>query len=103
MGAERLQKLIARAGLASRREAEQWITAGRVRVDGKIVRELGTRADPSQHRITIDGKALRQLRQFLYYALNKPRGCVTTLSDPEGRRTVMDYLKGVPERVYPVG
>jgi 23S rRNA pseudouridine2605 synthase len=103
MSEERLQKIIAHAGLASRRQAEEWITAGRVRVDGKIVRELGTRADPAVALILVDGKPLRRQRETLYYMLNKPRGCVTTVSDPEGRPTVMDYLKKVPERVYPVG
>ena len=103
MAEARLQKLIARAGLASRREAEQWITAGRVRVDDEVVRELGAKADLAHSRVTVDGKPLRLPREFLYLALNKPRGCVTTLSDPEGRPTVMQFLRGVQERVYPVG
>jgi 23S rRNA pseudouridine2605 synthase len=103
MAEERLQKIIARAGLASRREAERWIVEGRVRVDGTVVRELGTRADSSLVRVTVDGKPLRRSKQLLYIALNKPRGCVTTLSDPEGRPTVMEFLRTVPERVYPVG
>jgi len=103
MASERLQKIIARAGLASRRQAEQWITAGRVSVDGKVVRELGTRADPARSHIVVNGRALRPPGQFLYLMLYKPRGCVTTLSDPEHRPTVMDFLKGIPGRVYPVG
>ena len=103
MANERLQKIISRAGLASRRQAEQWITAGRVQVDGKVVRELGTRADPRQSRIQVNGKPLRPPRQALYYMLYKPRGCVTTLSDPEGRPTIMNFVKKIPERVYPVG
>jgi 23S rRNA pseudouridine2605 synthase len=103
MALERLQKIIAHAGLGSRREVEQWITEGRVRVDGKVVRELGTRADPLRARIQVDGKAVRPSRQHLYLALNKPRGYVSTRSDPEGRKTVMDLLPRLPERVYPVG
>lgn len=103
MAEERLQKLIARAGLASRRQAEEWIAAGRVRVDGKVVRELGSRADPQRSRIEVNGKPLRPPPRLLYYLLHKPRGCVTTLSDPQHRPTVMDFLKKVPARVYPVG
>ncbi|MBI2818410.1 MAG: rRNA pseudouridine synthase [Acidobacteria bacterium] len=103
MANERLQKIIARAGLASRRQAEEWITAGRVRVDGRVVRELGMRADPAHSRIQVNGKLLRSPQHRLYYMLHKPRGCVTTLSDPEGRPTVLDFLKKIPARVYPVG
>jgi len=103
MASERLQKIMARAGLTSRRQAEEWITAGRVRVDGKVVRELGTRADALVSRITVDGKPLRPPSHLLYFMLYKPRGCVTTLSDPQRRHTVMEYLKKVPARVYPVG
>jgi pseudouridine synthase len=103
MSDERLQKIISRAGLASRRQAEEWIAAGRVRVDGKIVRELGTRADPALSRIEVNGRPLGTPRQRLYYMLYKPRQCVTTLSDPQGRPTVMDFLKKIPGRVYPVG
>lgn len=103
MAKERLQKIISRAGLASRRQAEEWITAGRVRVDGKVVRELGTRADPQHSRIHVNGKPLRLLSPLLYYMLYKPRSCVTTLSDPQGRPTVMDFLRKIPARVYPVG
>ena len=103
MANERLQKIIARAGLASRRQAEEWIAAGRVQVDGKVIRELGTRADPQRSRIQVNGKPLRPARRLLHYMLYKPRGCVTTLRDPEGRPTVKDYLKKIPERVYPVG
>jgi 23S rRNA pseudouridine2605 synthase len=103
MAEERLQKIISRAGLASRRQAEQWISEGRVRVDGRIVRELGTRVDARQSRIVVDGKPLHPARRLLYFMLHKPRGCVTTVSDPEGRPTVMKFLEAVPERVYPVG
>src|SRR3990167_10652066 len=103
MASERLQKIMARAGLTSRRQAEEWITAGRVSVDGKVVRELGTRADALASRITVDGKPLRPPSHLLYFMLYKPRGSVTTLSDPQRRPTVMEYLKKVPVRVYPVG
>ena len=103
MALERLQKIIARAGIASRRKAEEMILEGRVSVNGAVERELGSKADAATAEIRVDGKPIRALRQVLYVALNKPRGCVTTLSDPEGRPTVMDYLKGIKERVYPVG
>jgi 23S rRNA pseudouridine2605 synthase len=79
------------------------ILAGRVTVNGKLVTELGTKADPAKDHIKIDGKLLRPPPQHVYLMLNKPRNCVTTLSDPEGRPTVMQYLKKVKERVYPVG
>jgi 23S rRNA pseudouridine2605 synthase len=100
---ERLQKIISRAGIASRREAETIITAGRVAINGIVVTELGTKADPEQDRITLDGNPLRIERQKLYILLHKPAGYMTTLKDPEGRPIVTDLLKGVKERVYPVG
>jgi len=103
MALERLQKIISRAGVASRRKAEELILEGRVSVNGVVTRELGTKADPDADQIRVNGKPLRPSRNFLYLALNKPRECVTTLSDPEGRPTVMDFLKGLGERVYPVG
>ena len=103
MALERLQKIISRAGVASRRKAEELILGGRVSVDGVVVRELGTKADSATAQIRVDSKPLRPPRNIVYLALNKPRECVTTLSDPEGRPTVMDFLKGVKERVYPVG
>ena len=103
MALERLQKIIARSGVASRRKAEEFIVAGRVTVNGVAVRELGSKADAATDHIRVDGKLLRAPRHFVYLALNKPRGCVTTRSDPEQRPTVMDSLKGVKERVYPVG
>ena len=103
MALERLQKIIARAGLASRRQAEEWIAQGRVKVDGKVVRELGTRADSDSARIQVDGKPLKQPRRHVYFLLHKPRGCVSTLSDPERRPTVMDFLPRLAERIYPVG
>lgn len=103
MALERLQKIIARAGIASRRKAEEMILEGRVSVNGTVERELGSKADAATAEILVDGKLIHAPRRVVYIALNKPRGCVTTLADPEGRPTVMDYLKGVKERVYPVG
>ena len=98
---ERLQKVLARAGLASRRHAEELITAGRVRVDGRIERELGVRVGANA-RIEVDGR-LVVAEPLVYLVLHKPRGVVCTLSDPEGRPTVGDYLKDVGARVVPVG
>jgi len=103
MPAERLQKILAHAGIASRRKAEQYILAGRVKVNGKTVTELGTKADIERDHIKVDGKLLHAPKKPVYLAVNKPKNCVTTVSDPQGRRTVMDLLKGVKERVYPVG
>lgn len=100
---ERLQKYLARAGVASRRQCEQLITAGRVSVNGERVCELGTKIDPDQDQVALDGKRVRLEAEPVYYLLNKPRGYVTTAKDPEGRPTVLDLLKGVDERVYPVG
>ncbi|HKO12678.1 MAG TPA: pseudouridine synthase [Acidobacteriaceae bacterium] len=100
--AQRLQKIIAAAGIASRRKAEELITQGRVQVNGQVVTELGTKADPAHDHIRVDGKLLHGAERPRYYVLNKPRGYVTTASDPEGRPTVMDLIKG-SERVFPVG
>lgn len=103
MPAERLQKIIAAAGIASRRKAEQLITGGAVSVNGQTVTELGSKADPEQDHIRVNGKLLRGSERHIYLLLNKPKGYVTTVSDPEGRPTVMNLLRGVRERVYPVG
>ncbi|MGA8299823.1 MAG: pseudouridine synthase [Terriglobales bacterium] len=103
MPAERLQKIIAAAGVASRRKAEELIRAGRVQVNGQPVTELGSKADPEQDHIRVDGKLLHAPERFSYIVLNKPKGYVTTVSDPEHRPTVMDLVKGVKGRVYPVG
>ena len=103
MPEERLQKILARAGVASRRAAEEYITSGRVKVNGKTVTELGSKADIDRDHIRVDNKLLHAPGHHLYLALNKPRGYVTTSRDPEERATVMDLLKGVRERVYPVG
>jgi 23S rRNA pseudouridine2605 synthase len=101
--AVRLQKLIASAGIASRRKAEELIAQGRVTVNGQIVTELGSKADPERDSIKVDGKLLRGPQRPIYLLLNKPKGYVTTVSDPEGRPTVMSLLRGVGERIYPVG
>lgn len=103
MPAERLQKIIAAAGLASRRKAETLITSGAVSVNGATVRELGAKADPATDRIKVNGAPIKPLTQFLYILLHKPRGYVTTLRDPEGRKTVMDLIGRIGIRVYPVG
>ncbi len=103
MAEERLQKILAHAGVASRRHAEQLILEGRVRVNGKTVVELGTKADPEVDHIKVDNKLLNAPERRVYLMLNKPKAVMTTVSDPEGRETVMNYIRGVRERVYPVG
>ncbi len=103
MALERLQKIIAAAGVTSRRKAEELITQGRVSVNGQTVSELGSKADLEQDHIKVDGKLLRGPERHVYLVLNKPKGYVTTLSDPEGRPTVMDLVKNVGTRIYPVG
>jgi len=100
---ERIQKIISAAGVTSRRAAEQLIIEGRVRVNGKVVTELGTKADAENDHIKVDGKLINPSQPKIYLMLNKPAGYVTTLSDPEKRQTVQDLLKGVKTRVYPVG
>jgi 23S rRNA pseudouridine2605 synthase len=104
---DRLQKIIAQAGIVSRRKAEQLITEGRVQINGKVVIELGTKADATRDHIRVDGKLLSGPEAQKYYMLNKPRGYVTTVTDPEKRPTVMDLLAnastGPRVRVYPVG
>lgn len=104
MAEARLQKILAQAGIASRRKAEQMILEGRVTVNGQIVTELGTKADPESDHIKVDGKLLKRPRAEVYIALNKPREVVTTLSDPEGRKTVRHLIEHkVRERVFPCG
>ena len=103
MPAERLQKIIAAAGVASRRKSEELITSGRVQVNGQVVTELGTKADSEQDHIRVDGKLLQGPERFTYVALNKPKGYVTTVSDEKKRPTVMDLVQKVKGRVYPVG
>lgn len=99
---ERLQKLIASAGLCSRRTAEEWIAAGRVRVNGALA-SVGDRADPETDTVTVDGIPLPETAAPVYLMLNKPRGYVTTLSDEYGRRTATELVAGCGARVYPVG
>ena len=101
--AERLQKLLSQAGIASRREAETLIVAGRVKLNGQVVTELGTKADPATDQIEVDGKPVRPVSGKIYLLLYKPVGYLTTLKDPEGRPIVTDLLKDVTSRVYPVG
>jgi 23S rRNA pseudouridine2605 synthase len=101
--AERLQKIIATAGVASRRKAEELITQGRVSVNGHTITELGSKADLATDHIKVDGKLLRGAERHVYLLLNKPKGYVTTVSDPEGRPTVMDLVRNVSARIYPVG
>ncbi len=103
MSVERLQKIIAGAGVASRRKAEQLITAGRVAVNGQVVTELGSKADPERDHIRVDGRLLHGPERAVYLMLNKPRGYVTTVADPEGRPTVMELVPDLGVRVYPVG
>ena len=101
---ERLNKVLARAGLASRRGADRLIEEGRVTVNGRVVQELGTQVEPARDAIKVDGRRLPPApASHTYIMLNKPRGCVTTLSDPQGRPTVRDLLRGVRARVFPVG
>jgi len=103
MPAERLQKIIAAAGVASRRKAEELIKAGAVAVNGQMVTELGVKADPEHDHIRVNGKLLHGPEKHIYLLLNKPKGYVTTMSDPEGRPTVANLLRGIKGRVYPIG
>lgn len=102
---ERLQKIIAHAGLASRREAERWILDGRVRVNGVVVRKLGSQADPGKDSIRVDGKRLRPASAPVYFALHKPPGVITSMKDPRGRPDLAKLLLSVDsqKRIFPVG
>ena len=100
---QRLQKIISQAGLASRRAAEKLIADGRVTINGQTVSEMGTKADPAHDDIRVDGRRIKATERLRYILLYKPAGFVTTRSDPERRRTVIDLLEGVREYVYPVG
>src|SRR6201993_3224417 len=103
MPLERLQKIIATAGVASRRKAEQLIASGHVQVNGTTITELGSKADAENDHIRVNGKLLQAERRHVYLLLNKPKGYVTTVSDPEKRPTVMQLIRGLKKRVYPVG
>ena len=100
---ERLQKIVAAAGVTSRRKAEELIVQGRISVNGHTIRELGSKADPVKDKIRVDGKLLPRVNKRVVIVLNKPVGYVSTLKDPEGRPTVVSLLRGVSERVYPIG
>jgi len=103
MPSERLQKIISAAGITSRRNAEKMISGGMVSVNGQIVTELGSKADIEVDHIRVNGKLLHGAEHHVYLLMNKPKGYVTTVSDPERRPTVMDLLHGIRVRVYPVG
>jgi 23S rRNA pseudouridine2605 synthase len=103
MPSERLQKIISAAGITSRRNAEKMISGGLVSVNGQIVTELGSKADIDVDHIRVNGKLLHGAERHVYLLMNKPKGYVTTMSDPERRPTVMDLLHGIRVRVYPVG
>jgi len=101
---ERLNKFLAHAGVCSRREADRWIAEGRISVNGRVVQELGAKIDAARDRVTANGKPVRSEEERpVYILLNKPAGRVVSVKDPFGRPTVMDLLKHVPARVYPVG
>jgi 23S rRNA pseudouridine2605 synthase len=99
---ERIQKILARAGICSRRKAEEYIARGRVSIDGQVITRPGVKVDPELVKINVDGKPVQQ-EQKVYILLNKPPGYVTTVSDPQGRPTVMDLLADIKHRVFPVG
>jgi len=100
---ERLQKVLAQCGIASRRKCEKIILEGRVKVNGRVVTQLGTKVH-EHDRIEVDGKPITRKNERIYVLFNKPKGCITTVSDPFGRKTVMDYLKEFKEyRIFPVG
>ncbi len=99
----RLQKVLAAAGMASRRAAEEMIAEGRVEVNGRVVQERGLRVDPDQDHIRVDGRRIPPARRHTYLVLNKPRGVVSTMSDPEGRPTLRDYLTRCRERLFHIG
>ena len=102
-GLVRLQKLLAQSGVASRRKCEELMLAGEVEVDGEVVTRLGTKVDPRTAVIRVGGKRLPPISEKVYLVLNKPRGVVSTMSDPEGRRTLQDLVADRPERLFHVG
>lgn len=99
---ERLQKVLSHAGVASRRKAEELIVKGRVRVNGRVVKELGTEADSAKDRVEVDGVRIRP-EKLRYFLLNKPDRAISSVRDPQGRRTVLDFFPKVKERIFPVG
>ncbi len=99
---DRLQKVLAEAGVASRRKCEELITAGRVEVNDKVVTTLGVKVDPSQDFIKVDGKPIRR-QSKVYVIFNKPKGVITSAQDPEGRKTVTEFFKNIKQRIYPIG
>jgi pseudouridine synthase len=103
MAEERLQKILANAGVTSRRKAEELIVAGRVSVNGRTITELGSKADLAADEVKVDGQRLKAPTHYVYLAFHKPKNVITTVSDPERRETVMSYFKGFRERIYPVG
>jgi 23S rRNA pseudouridine2605 synthase len=100
---ERLQKIIARAGIASRRHAEKLILSGQVRVNGHVITELGSKADPEKDRVEVSGRVVEAEERRVYLLMNKPPEVMSTLVDPEGRKTLRNFLRGFPSRVYSVG
>ncbi|HVK27649.1 MAG TPA: pseudouridine synthase [Nocardioides sp.] len=102
-GQIRLQKLLAQSGVASRRRCEELMLDGEVEVDGEVVTRLGTKVDPRTAVIKVSGKRLPPVSEHVYLVLNKPRGVVSTMSDPEGRRTLSDFVEDRPERLFHVG
>ncbi len=99
---QRLQKILSQAGIASRRASEKLIVEGKVKVNGKTVQQLGATADPGSDRITVNGRLLKK-QELVYLVLNKPKGYISSLKDPHGRRTVSELIKDVNVRIYPVG
>jgi 23S rRNA pseudouridine2605 synthase len=102
-GLIRLQKLLAQSGVASRRKCEELMLAGEVEVDGEVVTRLGTKVDPTTAVVRVGGRRLPPVSPHVYLVLNKPRGVVSTMSDPEGRRTLSDFVAERPERLFHVG
>lgn len=100
---ERLQKIISAAGIASRRKAEELIRDGLVTVNGKVIRELGSKAEPAKDHIKVNGRLINPKQRRVCIVLNKPKNYITTMQDPEGRPTVLTLLKGIKGRVYPIG
>jgi 23S rRNA pseudouridine2605 synthase len=99
---ERLQKVLAQAGIASRRKCEELIQSGRVKVNGEVITALGHKADPLQDQIEVDGQSIVR-ENYVYLLFHKPKGVITSVEDPRGRKVVMDYIHGIQERVYPIG